>query len=234
MEEFGKIRWFIKNNEVSASLMHWYVKIAIYHNGENLYFPLSVYNDGQKILTFNFYTFEDAIGFTNNVVNKCWTSNEIVEKYQEMFDSFEFKNPNASKEEVEVKKIILNPDEVKKTIVEYFGRDKEYLISCKEKLTVNGDTPDMVFYLIEHLIIDGNKRDISTRLTNGDLMHALDDYAKHYGYELTDFKYIGGIHHVGYYFDENTPYYNGIEMEVKKKDKNKLLRLNRKDSNQLL
>jgi len=228
MEEFGKIRWFIKDNEVSALLMHWYVKIDFCHNGKYLYFPLKVYSDGKELLTFNFYTFEDAIGFTNNVVNKCWTTEEIVEKYQEMFSDKQFKSPNLGR--VHNDKISLMPDEVDEAIIEYFGDGKEYPVSCREELTMDKSGLHISFYLVEHTEIDGVRKDFSTMLTKGDLMNALGAYIEFYGYELLDFKYIGGVHHVGYFVDEDKPHYDGIELKVRKKEKS--LRLKRKDGNE--
>ena len=226
MEELDSIRWFVKDNEISASLMRFYVQIDICKNDKNLFFPLKVCSDGQELLTFNFYTLEDAIGFTNNVVNKSWTAEEIVEKYKKMFDDNHFKTTGQGN------KITLTPDEVDQAIIDYFGQGKEYPVSCKEELTMNKSGLDIAFYLIEHTRIDGVRRDVSTRLTKGDLMDALGAYIEFYGYELLDFKYIGGIHRVGYFVDEDTPHYDGLELKVKKKEKNKELRLKRKDENE--
>ncbi len=225
MEEYGNIRWFVKGNQVSASLRHWAVSIDFCHNGKNLYFPLKVYKDGKELLKFNFYTYEDAISFTNHVVNKCWTTDEILEKYQEMFSEKKLK---SLEEKVKNDKISLTPEEVDQAIIDYFGKEKEYPVSCKEELTMNKKGVDLAFYLIEHTREDGVRRDISTRLTKGDLMNALRAYIEFYGYELLDFKYIGGIHRAGYFIDEDTPHYDGIELKVKK-IKNKALKLQRKD-----
>ncbi len=226
MEELNKIRWFVKKNRVSASLMRYVVSIDFCHNGTNLFFPLKIYRDGKELLTFNFYTYEDAIGFTNNVINKKETIEEILETYQEMFSDNKFDCPNE--ENVKSNSITLTRDEVDQAIVEYFGSGKEYPVSCKEELTMNKKGVDLAFYLIEHTREDGVRRDISTRLTKGDLMNALRAYIEFYGYELLDFKYIGGIHRAGYFIDEDTPHYDGIELKVKK-IKNKALKLQRKD-----
>jgi len=227
MEEYGKIRWFAKENQVTASLMQWAVSIDFCHNGENLYFPLKVYRDGKELLTFNFYTYEDAISFTNHVINKYNTTEEIIEKYKEMFSENRFKLPKSIGQ-VRDDKISLTPDEVDQAIVEYFGGDKEYPVSCKEELTMDKNGLNIAFYLIEHTRIDGVRRDISTMLTKGDLMNALGAYIDFYGYELLDFKYIGGIHRIGYFFDEDKPHYDGIELKVKE-IKNKTLKLQRED-----
>ena len=227
MEEFGKIRWFIKRNRVSASLMHFAVSIDFCHNGENLYFPLKVYSDGKELLTFNFYTFEDAVGFTNNVINKKETVEEILETYQEMFSENIFDNPNE--ERVKGNSITLTPDEVDQAIVEYFGSGKEYPVSCKEELIMGKNGVDVVFYLVEHTRINGVRRDEATRLTKGDLMNALGAYIDFYGYELLDFS-LNEIHRAGYFTDDGVPYYKGIDLKVRKKEKS--LRLKRKDGNE--
>ena len=229
MEEFGSIRWFIKDNEVSTSLMNWYVSIDISMNNKNLLFPLKVYKGGKVVLTFNFYTFEDAIGFTNNVVNKSWSIEDIVLKYQTMFSENCFVGANGKKDKVQDSFISLTPEEVDQAIIDYFGSGKSYRVSCKEELSIYNGEPDIAFYLIEHLEYDGIKKDISTLLTIGDLMNALGAYINFYGYELLDFKYEGGVHKPGYTFDDFTPYYNGIRLHVKKKEQDKGLRLKRKD-----
>ena len=44
-----------------------------------------------KELTFNFYTIEDAISFTEQIVAKSCDTNEMLEKYISMFKNEEFK-----------------------------------------------------------------------------------------------------------------------------------------------
>ena len=55
-------------------------------------------------------------------------------------------------------------------------------------------------------------------LTEDDLRRVLSHYADSFNYDLEDYKYIGGIHRVGYYFSEDTPHYDGIKLFVKEKN----------------
>ena len=160
--------WYVKNNELSIYLMRFYTKIRILKNDQTIYYQLFVKGHDEKELIFNFYAIEDAISFTEQVINKSKNSSEVLEKYTLMFE-----NDN--------------------------------------------------FYLIEHLDYDGIKRDNMIMLTESDLKAALNHYINFYNYELIDFKYIGGIHRVGYFFDEDTPHYDGIQLEVKTKEKLKTL-----------
>ncbi len=48
-------------------------------------------------LIFNFYTIEDAILFTEQVIAKSHNTYEIFEKYNEMFENEKFKNPYSKK-----------------------------------------------------------------------------------------------------------------------------------------
>ena len=60
-------------------------------------------------------------------------------------------------------------------------------------------------------------------LTKEDIKEALDYYVNNNNHDLIDFKYVGGVHRVGYCFDEDTPYYNGIVLTIKERKKDKTL-----------
>ncbi len=212
--------WFTKDDGLSISLMRFYVGIQVLKNNTNIFYQLTVIQDSKEELTFNFYSLEDAVSFTENVINKCENKQQILDKYIEMFENNQFKSPfKEKKEKDENSTITLTPDEVDEAIIEYFGSGKNYRVSAKEELSFHNNHLDIYFYLIEHLDYDGIKKDIKTMLTRGDLKNALSAYIDFYNYELIDFKYIGGIHRVGYYFDEDTPHYDGIQLEVKTKSK---------------
>ena len=208
----------MKDNELSISLMLFHVKIEILKNDQTIYYQLFVKGNDEKELTFNFYTIEDAISFTEQVINKSKDSNEVLEKYTLMFENNMFYSPF-----LKTKKIELTPDEVDEAIVRYFGDGKNYRVSSERELSLYNDQIDLRFYLIEHLDYDGIKRDNKIMLTENDLKTALDHYINFHNYELIDFKYIGGIHRIGYYFDEDTPHYDGIQLEVKTREKIKTL-----------
>ena len=215
--------WSVKDNELSISLMLFYIKITILKNDQTIYYQLFVKGHDEKELTFNFYTIEDAISFTEQVINKSKNSNEVLEKYTLMFENNMIYSPFPK-----TKKIELTPDEVDGAIVRYFGEGKNYRVSSERELSLYNDQIDLRFYLIEHLDYDGIKRDNKIMLTESDLKTVLNHYVNFYNYELIDFKYIVGIHRVGYYFDEDTPHYDGIQLEVKPREKIKTLSKNPK------
>ena len=226
MNRIGLNHWYLEGNELSISLLNFYVEINILKNNQFIYFQTKVKDNEEKELTYNFYAIEDAISFTEKVVANCQNTKEVLVRYGEMFENDKFKSPDLKKKKEEESKIILTPDEVDQAIIGYFSEGKEYKVSIQEELLLNQDQLDLKFYLIEYLDYDGIKKDVKTMLTNGDLKKALNHYINFYNYELVDFKYIGGIHRVGYYFDEDTPHYDGIELKVVPKVKEKMLSKN--------
>lgn len=215
--------WYMKENELLISLMRFYVKIKILKNDKTIYYQLLVKESEGKDLTFNFYTIEDAISFTEQTINKCQNTDEVFEKYTFMFENKMFHCLYPKKTTDKTSRIELTPEKVIQAIVEYFGEGKNYRVSAKEEISLCQDQIIIKFYLIEHLKLDGIKKDMEMLLTEEDLRTALNHYISFYDYDLLDFKYIGGIHKVGYYFDEDTPHYDGIQLEVKKRESVKSL-----------
>ena len=208
---------YVNGNNVSYSLMRFHVSINIRKNENNLYFQLVVTNSEMEELVFNFNTFENAIYFTENVINNCHNFAEIQEAYDRIYKQGKYA-PKEEPKEQKTKEIDLTPDEVDQAIIEYFGKGKNYRVSVTNEMYVDYHRePRIIFYLIEHLNYDGVKRDIKTCLTEGDLQHALNAYINFYNYELIDFKYNGGVHYVGMLVDEDTPYYNGMKLYVTEK-----------------
>ena len=94
MKKFLLNHWYIKENELLISLTRFFAKIKILNNNETIYFKLFI-NDGEnKEVVLNFYTIEDVVFFTEQIVNKCININEIYEKYNLMFESKNFINLN--------------------------------------------------------------------------------------------------------------------------------------------
>ena len=92
--------WYIKDNELSISLMKFYTKIKILKNDQIIYYQLYVKGNEDKELTFNFYTIEDAILFTERIVAESHDTNEILEKYISMFENEKFKGPYSKKKKM--------------------------------------------------------------------------------------------------------------------------------------
>ena len=90
----------MKENELLISLMRFYIKIKILKNDQTIYYQLCVKENEEKELTFNFYTIEDAILFTEQIIAKSHDTNEILEKYISMFKSEKFKIPYSKKKQI--------------------------------------------------------------------------------------------------------------------------------------
>ena len=204
----GKINldnWYVKDNVLSISLMRFYVYIDV-KSDNNI--KLKVTDENQNELNFDFEYLDEAIFFTEYVVNGYKNKEEIIEKYNKMF-----------KKEDKNLKIDLTPSEVEQAILEYYDIDKDDHVRVEEELTIKDGHPDIKFSIIEHIDYIDIDKDLKTYLEEDNLSNALNEYISTYNYELINFKYIGGIHRVGYFFDEDTPHYDGIQLNVKKKEK---------------
>ena len=66
----------------------------------------------------------------------------------------------------------------------------------------------------------GDRRTIN--LTDEDIKKCLEVHANALGYTLNNYKYIGGIRHVGYFTEENAPHFEGVRLYLKEKCKTKI------------
>ena len=82
--------WFATDNELSISLMRYFVKINICQNNKILFYHLEVSEESKVALVFNFYSLSDAIQFTEEIIGKCTKTTEIVEQYINKFQKGEF------------------------------------------------------------------------------------------------------------------------------------------------
>lgn len=204
--------WFVKDNNLSISLLNFHVEII--QNNSSCFLKIKDRDNNEMVLYSN--TLEEAIYITENIVNNSIDNKEIEEKYKE------FNKKEKTDDIVE-----LTPDEVDQAIIDYYSKDHNHRVSVKEELTLENGNLKIDFYAIKHIDYYGTKKDIITHLTEEDLKTCLNDYMSIYNYEVTDFKYIGGIHRVGYFIDENTPHYDGIQLHVKEKKKSKTLKLDK-------
>ena len=75
--------WFISEDQLSISLMRFYVSIDLVNklDKKTAVLRVSEGSGGQDIwLSFN--TIEEAVVFTENTVNKCVTLQEVLEGYK--------------------------------------------------------------------------------------------------------------------------------------------------------
>ena len=194
--------WYVNGNKLEISLMWFFVSIDVDSNG----CLLTVVEDGVNKNRFRFTSLEDAIDFTEEFIASCKDIDMIKETYQII----------THKDD---KEVILDPCDIDQALIEYFSEGKDYRVSVKEELSIENNHPKIDFYLIEHLKYGDEDVSTKTLLTEGDLLKAFNHFVKDIDYEVKDFKYIGGIHRAGYYFDEDTPHFEGIELRVVEREK---------------
>ena len=72
--KFGVLyNWSIKGNEMSISLMNYFVSIKIVFEEDVPFFKLSVFFDSKERLSFLFSSLEEAVTFTEDVINKDYS-----------------------------------------------------------------------------------------------------------------------------------------------------------------
>ncbi len=209
MKKIELNHWIVNDNNLSISLMHYHVTIKVLKNDERILFQLEVIDSKRNKLVFNFYTLEAAMSFTENVVSKCSSNIEVANTYIEMFSNDEFLSYDENC------KKILSVNEVDNIILNYFfGNSEDDRFYIKKELIIKDEKLVIKFYLASKQ----NKENI-IRLSDEELKNILSSYVKSDGYELLDYRFIGGIHKAGYSFDNDTPHFNGIELSVKKEEK---------------
>ena len=220
MKGFTENHWYIKNNELTISLLNFYVSIHVLKNDDYVFYRLTVIDENGKELKYNFYTLEDAVYFTENVVAKKQKREDITDTYHSLLLDGKWKGPTEDPVKVENNTFFMNPDEVNQAIINYYSEGKDYKVTVEAELTLN-EQPEITFYKTDHYNYGGLKQDVETKLNEGDLKHVFNDMLKQTNYEVVDFKYVGGVHKVGYYFDHDTPYFEGIQISVQEKELSK-------------
>ena len=79
MERMNLNHWFIDENELSIALVRWHVTIKPRNNDAELI----IHYDSQVVSTLRFKNYEEAVVFTEDIINECHEVDEIVEKYYE-------------------------------------------------------------------------------------------------------------------------------------------------------
>ena len=87
MERIQLNHWFVGENELSISLLLYFVRInicqSIYQDDLSIYYQLDVIDQNQDVLEFGFDSLEDAMMFTEEAVNGLVTRDEIIQAYNE-------------------------------------------------------------------------------------------------------------------------------------------------------
>ena len=83
--------WFVSDNHLSISLINYCVIITILKNDEFIFYRLKVIDNNRSDLTFDFYSLEDAITFTEKTINKCNTVDDITNAYIRQFNDIKIR-----------------------------------------------------------------------------------------------------------------------------------------------
>ena len=224
MKRIEQDHWYIHDNKMSISLSHNCVNIDIKTDGEFVVYTLEVVDEKQEKIHFDFYSLEKAITFAEEVVSICWTNKEVKERYEKLCEKKAFAAKPTDKNKIvhEGNTISLSPDEVLDILVEYFGEGRENGVEAQMELVALNDRPKAIYYLIGDCLQTLTK----TRLTEGDLIRAFNHYLKNSEYEVVSFNYLGEVKEFG---ETTKPFYKGIELKVKEKEKSQKLVLKRED-----
>ena len=201
--------WFVKDNGLDIALMRFYIEIKV---TTDLNCVLRVTDGERQEEVFEFNTLEEAVNFTEEKIINCKNIEEIPKLYKEQLLN------NKQDEQINCESINLSKSEVNKIIVDYYGEGRPN-VTAKHVLKLEDDKIDIDFYLVEEFNLKRKQRIVEKRLTENDLRVAFDDYLEGSNYKLVDYKYIGGIRRVGYFVDENKPYYEGIKLFIKGREK---------------
>ena len=219
MKQIELNHWFIKDNRLAISLLRYHVSVEPYQYDDEMVFKATIVDSEQRNLELEFTTLEEIFYFVENCITKCVNEEDIDNLYKKMYSKKIKKKKIYDSSNV----IILFPEDIDKAIIEYYNVSDSYRVSTDNILEIENGKPKITYYITTHMLIDGKRKDVTSRLTNGDLKNVFNNYLEDLNYDLVDFKYMGGIHRVGYHFDEDTPYFEGIELRVKRKDKKKRL-----------
>ena len=85
MSNFELNHWFINGNELSISLMRYYVSI------DTEIMLLKVIDSNRKQIYLDFDSIEEAVTFTEAVIDKCLTYEEIKKAYNTYYSNDESK-----------------------------------------------------------------------------------------------------------------------------------------------
>ena len=85
MQRINLNHWFVRGNQLSISLLHFFVNINVYFDGNNVLFKLRVHNGKEGELLFDFDSLEKAISFTENVISNSNSYDNIQGIYNKYY-----------------------------------------------------------------------------------------------------------------------------------------------------
>ena len=85
MERIKLNHWYIKENELSISLMRYYVMVYPISCNNQVSYVLNVMDD-ENNKTLYFDTLEESVKFTEEVINSCNNITEITNNYNDYLE----------------------------------------------------------------------------------------------------------------------------------------------------
>lgn len=118
-------------------------------------------------------------------------------------------------------KEIIATNKLMSLLEEYYSikerRNVYFTYDLGVKYTDIGKIPELKIYFDTYIMGDH----IRVQATDDEIKEVLDNYANNLGFELVSFKYCGGVRNMGYAFEEDSPYFEGMALNMKKKSKTK-------------
>ena len=86
MERIKLNHWFIKENELSISLMRYYVIVYPISCNNQVSYVLNVMDD-ENNKTFYFDTLEESVKFTEDVINNSNNIQQMIDEYNNYLEN---------------------------------------------------------------------------------------------------------------------------------------------------
>lgn len=215
-------RLFFKDNEISFGSGNLYTDVRLI-KASTPYFCLRVVNRDMEEKEFGFYTLEEAVYFKNKI-KKLNTLSEVEDLYNKLL-LIESEKEYTPSLRIRDNRISLSVDDVNFAIEQYYSKGREYKVKSNQELTFKNGKLTINFYITKFIDDDGKIKEVKEELKLDDLKRVFADLIKHENYEIENFLFIGGVHNPGYYFDDYTPHFDGIELYLKERQMPKKLNM---------
>jgi hypothetical protein len=87
MEEIKGNGWYAEEFGVSKPLMNYYTGIDFIAEDNVVMYNLRIIDSDRRVLILRFYSFDETVGFVQEIVNNCKSFSEIMNEYKIMYDN---------------------------------------------------------------------------------------------------------------------------------------------------
>ena len=91
MEILNKNNWYVKENELSISLMNFHARIHVHKKDDIVVFQVMITSQNMDNLILTFSSLEEAVTFIQSVVSPCFTMEELLDKCKEIYQDKKLK-----------------------------------------------------------------------------------------------------------------------------------------------